>query len=69
MDTKVNFVGLRHGGNVEADLTDAQRRPVNGHLTTAALLRDAQPTPKQSHARAKTPRRSDEEEWGVGMSR
>ncbi|GJD47817.1 hypothetical protein OPKNFCMD_0528 [Methylobacterium crusticola] len=56
IDPEVKFMGLRHGGNVEgaeADLTDAQLRTLSGHLTTAALLRYAQATPKQRQAGAR----------------
>jgi hypothetical protein len=56
IDPEVKFMGLRHGGNVEgaeADLTDAQLRALSGHLTTAALLRYAQATPKQRQAGAR----------------
>lgn len=56
IDSEVKFMGLRHGGNVEgaeADLTDAQLRALSGHLTTAALLRYAQATPKQRQAGAR----------------
>lgn len=56
IDQDVKFMGLRHGGNVEgaeADLTDAQLRALSGHLTTAALLRYAQATPKQRQAGAR----------------
>ncbi|GJD36781.1 hypothetical protein [Methylobacterium aerolatum] len=53
IDPEVKFMGLRHGGNVEgaeAGLTDAQLRALSGHLTTAALLRYAQATPRQRQA-------------------
>ncbi|MGH1574871.1 hypothetical protein ACRAWG_34825 [Methylobacterium sp. P31] len=56
IDPEVKFMGLRHGGNVEgaeAGLTDAQLRALSGHLTTAALLRYAQATPKQRQAGAR----------------
>lgn len=56
IDPQAKFMGLRHGGNVEgaeADLTDAQLRALSGHLTTAALLRYAQATPKQRQAGAR----------------
>ncbi len=32
-------MGLRHGGNAEADLANAGLHALSGHLTTAALLR------------------------------
>lgn len=56
VDPQAKFMGLRHGGNVEgaeAGLTDAQLRALSGHLTTAALLRYAQATPKQRQAGAR----------------
>lgn len=56
IDKEVKFMGLRHGGNVEgaeAGLSDAQLRALSGHLTTAALLRYAQATPKQRQIAAR----------------
>jgi hypothetical protein len=56
IDQEAKFMGLRHGGNVEgaeAGLTDAQLRALNGHRTTAALLRYAQATKQQRRAGAR----------------
>jgi len=70
IDHDVKFMGLRHGGNVEgaeADLTDAQLRALSGHLTTAALLRYAQATPKQRQAGAR--KRMDSRTKKDGLSK
>ncbi|GLS23862.1 hypothetical protein GCM10007874_68830 [Labrys miyagiensis] len=48
---EVKFMGLRHGGNVEAadaGLTDAQMRALSGHKTVQAPLRYAQASDEQS---------------------